>query len=160
MSRIMREINNLYKLNDNIYEIIYFDDIKLKLVVNFIGPKDTPYEDIHITVNFIYPSVYPFKPPLIFITPIFHPNITSTGALIISTLTGNDWSPALNLISILWTITSLLHEPLTCEHVLYNDKGKEEIDDMEEIKETCANEEALRLWKEDIVQLREINLTL
>ena len=47
------------------------------------GPKDSPYECGLWHVDIILPKNYPFEPPKMkFITPLWHPNISSqTGAI-------------------------------------------------------------------------------
>ena len=75
------------------------------------GPKDTPYEDGRFHLKITYPTEYPFKPPKVkFITPVFHPNISSRGTVCIDIL-AKAWSPAMTTSKILLSIISLLTAP-------------------------------------------------
>ena len=78
---------------------------------NIIGPSNSVYQGaiFHLTLNI--PENYPFKPPKIrFETPIYHPNINKYGNICLDTLTTN-WSPALTIIKVLLSISSLLTDP-------------------------------------------------
>jgi ubiquitin-conjugating enzyme E2 D/E len=76
-----------------------------------MGPTDSPYEGgtFYLTINF--PKDYPFKPPAVkFITKMYHPNISSNGAICIDILK-DKWSPALTISKVLLCICSLLDDP-------------------------------------------------
>lgn len=76
-----------------------------------IGPSDSPYENGTFHLDVIFPKNYPFDPPKVkFITKIYHPNINSNGSICIDILK-NNWSPALSIVKVLLSITSLLTEP-------------------------------------------------
>ena len=76
-----------------------------------IGPSGTPYEGGVFYLKIFFPSDYPFKPPKItFETPIYHPNINSSGAICLDILKDN-WSPALTISKVLLSICSLLTDP-------------------------------------------------
>jgi ubiquitin-conjugating enzyme E2 D/E len=76
-----------------------------------MGPSDSPFAggvfklEIHFGVN------YPFSAPKItFNTKIYHPNISSSGAICLDILK-DQWSPALTVAKILLSICSLLTDP-------------------------------------------------
>lgn len=84
------------------------------------GPQDTPYAGgrFHLMINF--PLDYPFKPPEIqFITPIYHPNISTEGEICMDIL-HSQWSPALSVRNLLISLCSLLADP-NSEHGLNKD---------------------------------------
>ena len=75
------------------------------------GPSDTPYEGGKFHLDITFPAEYPFKPPSIkFDTKIYHPNISYTGAICV-TILKTGWSPALDIIQVLLSISSLLSDP-------------------------------------------------
>ena len=75
------------------------------------GPEGTPYHGGLFFLNIEFPENYPFKPPKVrFETPIYHPNINKYGNICLDTLTTN-WSPALTIIKVLLSISSLLTDP-------------------------------------------------
>ncbi len=76
-----------------------------------IGPSNSPYAGGMFNVNIEFPQNYPFKPPKIkFNTPIYHPNINRYGNICLDILTTN-WSPALTIVKVLLSISSLLTDP-------------------------------------------------
>ena len=75
------------------------------------GPKDSPYQEGTFKLSVVYPSNYPFSPPLInFITRIYHCNINNSGGICLDILK-DQWSPALTINKILLSIISLLNDP-------------------------------------------------
>ena len=77
-----------------------------------LGPADTPYAGGHFHVAIEISEDYPFGPPKVkFTTPIWHPNVSSqTGAICLDILK-NEWSPALNISSMLTSLQALLCAP-------------------------------------------------
>lgn len=78
---------------------------------SIMGPKDSPYQGGVFWLKIHFPKDYPFKPPkVMFLTRIYHPNISSSGAICIDILKDN-WSPALTISKVLLCICSLLDDP-------------------------------------------------
>lgn len=109
--RIMNELEEIKKdppsncnagpIGDNLYN----------WVGTIIGPSDSPYSGGLFKLDITFPINYPFKPPKVkFTTPIYHPNINRNGNICLDTLTSN-WSPALTIIKVLLSISSLLTDP-------------------------------------------------
>ncbi|UJR19160.1 hypothetical protein I4U23_022290 [Adineta vaga] len=110
--------------NDPTHWIAYID-----------GPQQTPYANgrFHLTIDFS--CDYPFKPPTVrFITPIYHPNISTKGEICLDIL-HSQWSPALSIRALLLSISSLITDP-NLDHGL--------------------NREALKYYQTDIQQFEAI----
>src|SRR5690606_8980566 len=74
-------------------------------------PSETPYDRAVFRLKISFPKHYPFSPPKItFITPIFHCNIDDRGNICLDILKDN-WSPALTVEKVLFSISSLLANP-------------------------------------------------
>lgn len=75
------------------------------------GPEDTPFENGTFRLTISFDETYPSKPPIVkFATKMFHPNIYADGNICLDILQ-NKWSPANDVISVLTSIQSLLHDP-------------------------------------------------
>ena len=78
---------------------------------SIVGPSNSPYAGGLFRLSVSFSDKYPFKPPKIkFVTKIFHPNINSNGSICLDIL-NNNWSPALTIIKVLLSISSLLTDP-------------------------------------------------
>lgn len=87
------------------------DDIYKPFYVAMKGPDDTPYEGGIFVLSIKFPSDYPFSPPKIeFKTPIYHPNINSSGSICIDILK-DGWSASYGLVQTLTSISALLGSP-------------------------------------------------
>ena len=76
-----------------------------------VGPIETPYEGGIFNLEIYFPTDYPFKPPkVLFSTKIYHPNISTSGAICLDILK-DQWSPALTISKVLLSICSLLSDP-------------------------------------------------
>ncbi|XP_052056698.1 ubiquitin-conjugating enzyme E2 T isoform X2 [Apodemus sylvaticus] len=89
----------------------HVDDLRAQI----LGGANTPYEKGVFTLEVIIPERYPFEPPQIrFLTPIYHPNIDSSGRICLDILKlppKGAWRPSLNIATVLTSIQLLMAEP-------------------------------------------------
>ncbi|XP_068171947.1 ubiquitin-conjugating enzyme E2 T [Antennarius striatus] len=87
------------------------DDLRAQI----LGGSETPYEGGVFSLEIKIPERYPFEPPKIrFLTPIYHPNIDSSGRICHDALKlppKGAWKPSLNISTVLTSIQLLMAEP-------------------------------------------------
>ena len=92
-----------------------------------VGPQDTPFENGIFSMLIEFSNDYPYAPPskIVFISRMFHPNVSSTGPRIVirrnseiiitrhgEVILGNDmWNPGYDVYTILKAIQNLLGFP-------------------------------------------------
>ncbi|KAK9478383.1 putative ubiquitin conjugating enzyme protein [Lipomyces japonicus] len=82
----------------------YFD-------VTINGPTQSPYEGGVFKLELFLPEEYPMVAPKVrFLTKIYHPNIDKLGRICLDVLKTN-WSPALQIRTILLSVQALLGAP-------------------------------------------------
>ncbi|KAF4317121.1 hypothetical protein JM18_007896 [Phytophthora kernoviae] len=88
------------------------------------GPEDTPYEGGYFTVKLTLTESFPQQPPRgVFLTKIFHPNVSQpAGEICVNTLK-KDWNPTLGLAHVLQVVRCLLIVPFP-ESSLNDEAGK------------------------------------
>ena len=75
------------------------------------GPVDTPYDGGVFKLEIYLPENYPMDAPkILFRTNIYHPNIDKLGRICLDILKTN-WTPALQINSVLVSLQSLLGAP-------------------------------------------------
>lgn len=75
------------------------------------GPEGTPYANLSLKLDFVFPARYPYvAPECRFKTPIYHPNVDFKGRICLDILK-DKWSAVLNVGSVLLSLQSLLGEP-------------------------------------------------
>lgn len=78
---------------------------------SFPGPNVPLYEGSYYNITLFFTKEYPFKPPKVqFNSPVFHPNIYTTGDVCLDVL-NNAWKPSMNIIQILTAVQQLLTTP-------------------------------------------------
>jgi len=108
------------------------DDNIYKWNATIIGPVDTPFEGGIFKLNIVFPTKYPFSPPVVkFTTRVFHPNIGTNGDICIDILSDKDWSPALTIKKVLLSLSSFLDNP-NASDPLNSDAGRLYRDNYEE----------------------------
>lgn len=111
--RLAAELKEIQR-NGNDFHVEPDDDSLTHWKCIISGPPHTPYMSGNFCVDIFFPSEYPFNPPrVIFRTPIFHPNISTNGAVCLDILkqgTGS-WSPVITVPHLLVCVQSLLNEP-------------------------------------------------
>jgi ubiquitin-conjugating enzyme E2 A len=109
-----RLAKELIKINNEKIDGIIIDkpDDLMLWHAKIIGPIGTPYENGIFELILKFDSDYPNCPPSVkFITPMFHPNIYRDGKICVDILQSSEWSPVLNVRTILLSIMSLLMDP-------------------------------------------------
>ncbi|CAB11183.1 Ubiquitin conjugating enzyme Ubc13 [Schizosaccharomyces pombe] len=75
------------------------------------GPQQSAYEGGKFHLELFLPDEYPMMPPNVrFLTKIYHPNVDKLGRICLSTLK-KDWSPALQIRTVLLSIQALMGAP-------------------------------------------------
>ena len=70
-----------------------------------------PYTDLSFKLSLTFPPTYPYTAPhVVFITPMYHPNIDMSGNICLDILK-EEWSAVYNVQTILLSIQSMLAEP-------------------------------------------------
>ena len=109
------------------------------------GPQGSPYDGGHFKLELYLPEKYPTVPPkCLFMTKVYHPNIDFLGRISLDILK-NNWSPSLQIHSVVLSIQSLLNEPNT------EDPLNQEVNKMW-IENVSLAEETAREWTKTFAQ--------
>ena len=112
LNRIKREIIyfNLHPI-DNVGLIQVDENDFFHYYAILLGPILSPYENGIFYLSIHFPTNYPYQPPECrFITPIYHPNIDSTGKISQQFLR-DEWNPTITIGKFLLMISAFLMEP-------------------------------------------------
>jgi len=84
-----------------------------------LGPENSPYEGLTYELNIEFSDNYPFHhPEIYFITPVFHPNIFTTGYFTIT-----KWSPVIRVKHVLLSIRGLMSISMERSDVIRNEEA-------------------------------------
>ncbi|KAL5118192.1 Ubiquitin-conjugating enzyme 13 [Pleosporales sp. CAS-2024a] len=109
--RIIKESERLVKEPVQGISATPHDDNLRYFDVTIDGPSQSPYEGGVFKLELFLPDDYPMTPPKVrFLTKIYHPNIDRLGRICLDVLKSN-WSPALQIRTILLSIQALLGAP-------------------------------------------------
>jgi len=107
---VSKETQQLMSETGGITAVPHKDNLRYFDVI-VAGPLGSPYEGGIFKLELFLPEDYPMSPPKVrFLTKIYHPNISETGAICLDILR-NHWSPALTIGNVLLSISSLLTDP-------------------------------------------------
>ncbi|KAJ3153950.1 hypothetical protein HDU89_008817 [Geranomyces variabilis] len=111
--RIEREIRQVRQDSSANLTVEVVDDNLCHLLGTLQGPANSPYAGGTFQLDIVLPTTYPFVPPKMrFITPVYHPNVSSvTGAICLDILK-DEWTPVLTLKTVMISLQSLLCDPV------------------------------------------------
>ncbi|XP_050424181.1 ubiquitin-conjugating enzyme E2 T-like [Adelges cooleyi] len=110
--RLKKELNQLISKPPTGIQVNIKEGSSSILEAKLNGPVDSPYENGVFKLQLELPQRYPFEPPRVtFVTPIYHPNIDTTGRICLDILkmppTGA-WKPLITLEGVIVAICNLM----------------------------------------------------
>ena len=125
-NKVLKRIKNDIKiikesvLHENGIYVSFDDENLFKAKALIIGPyiKDSPYQGGFYLFDISFPNNYPLNPPKVKFMTLnnsvrFNPNLYKCGKVclsILNTWSGPGWTSSQNLMSVLLSLQSLLHE--------------------------------------------------
>jgi ubiquitin-conjugating enzyme E2 N len=111
-TRILKETQRLFQEPAPGISVTPHEDNLRYFAVIIAGPAGSPYEGGIFKLELFLPSEYPMAPPKVrFLTKIYHPNIDKLGRICLNILKNDNWSPALQIRTVLLSIQALLSAP-------------------------------------------------
>lgn len=109
--RLAKELEKIRGQKEPGIEIKVCKNNERYILMQLIGPNDTPYEGGTFYIEFFFPDEYPGCPPKArFLTKIYHPNIDKVGRICLDILK-DQWSAALQIVKIGLSLMVLLSTP-------------------------------------------------
>lgn len=104
LAREARELDGRDWASSGVRAVPAADSLR-SFAAELAGPLGTPYEGGVWKLTVALPAAYPFEPPAVrFVTPIWHPNVSSeTGAICLDILK-KAWTPAMTIKTALLSI--------------------------------------------------------
>lgn len=104
------------------------------------GPPDSPYARGTFNIKIDLSQGYPHKAPhLAFVTPVFHPNVSSQGEIGLAEFEKTQWSPAIIIRHILLSVQAMLSDPNLVEGCILNEEAaKSYMDDKGRFRERAS----------------------
>ena len=112
--RLLKEYKELRGLRDPEIDLRLADESDIfHWTARLAGPAGTPYAGGHFDLKITCMPNYPLAPPkVIFVTPVFHPNVLfKTGEICLDILKPDAWTPAWTLQSVCRAVAALLSHP-------------------------------------------------
>ncbi|OBZ86553.1 Ubiquitin-conjugating enzyme E2 S [Choanephora cucurbitarum] len=123
IKQIAKELQKLEQSPPEDIQVILNEDDLTHVQAWIRGPEGTPYEEGFFKIKLVMDQHFPQKPPKgVFLTKIFHPNVSETGEICVNTLK-KDWKAELGIEHVLLTIKCLLIVP-NPESALNEEAGK------------------------------------
>jgi ubiquitin-protein ligase len=125
LRRIAKERANLQTDSlEPCFSISISSENLLHWTATMTGPPCSPYAAATFHLQIFLPETYPLIAPRItFTTPIFHPNISSTGELRMAELEKEQWCPAFTVRTLLISVQALLSDPNLEEGCILNEEA-------------------------------------
>ncbi|KAK4527466.1 hypothetical protein GAYE_SCF40G5388 [Galdieria yellowstonensis] len=113
-TRVKKELEQLHSNPPTGIQVWTKNDSLHELEAEITGPENSPYEGGRFLLHIELSSRYPLEPPQVrFKTPVYHPNIDSSGRICFDALNlppKGAWRPCLNISTLLVSIRLLLVE--------------------------------------------------
>jgi ubiquitin-conjugating enzyme E2 D/E len=88
------------------------------------GPPDSPYAAGELEFRIFLPETYPLiAPRMTFITPIFHPNVSTRGEVKLAELEQSQWSPVVTVRMLLISVQAMLSDPNMVDGCILNEEA-------------------------------------
>ncbi|KAJ1728091.1 hypothetical protein LPJ61_004225 [Coemansia biformis] len=123
LRRVVSELKKLQSSPPEGISVQVNEDTLSEINATIDGPQDTPYEGGRFLVRLTIDECFPDTPPKgVFVTRIFHPNVSEKGEICVNTLK-KDWQKHYGIEHVLVTVKCLLIYP-NPESALNEEAGK------------------------------------
>jgi ubiquitin-conjugating enzyme E2 A len=110
-NRLTKELNKIQKEPIEGFTVTNVENIMI-WQGELEGPINTPYENNKFKLQISFDEEYPIRAPSVkYLQFIFHPNIYKDGKICVDILQSSEWTPALNVRTIIQSLRSLFMDP-------------------------------------------------